>query len=76
MVGAVAGGVGFIINHYQTRENMRKKNNVMQRGYYIFLIIGGTLFVIGIIIIAAAVGLVNLLADIHTLFVQRSNFWI
>jgi hypothetical protein len=47
---------------------------VVQLGYYIVLIIGGILFVIGIII--AAVGLVNLLADIHTLFVQRSNFWI
>jgi hypothetical protein len=54
---------------------MRKKNNVMQQGYYIVLIIGGILFVMGTII-AAAVGLVNLLADIHTLFVQRSNFWI
>ena len=47
---------------------------MVQLGYYIVLIIGGILFVIGIII--AAVGLVNLLADIHTLFVQRSNFWI
>jgi len=45
---------------------------VVQLGYYIVLIIGGRLFVIGIII--AAVGLVNLLADIHILFVQRSNF--
>jgi hypothetical protein len=47
---------------------------VVQLGYYIVLIIGGILFVIGIII--DAVGLVNLLADIHTLFVQTSNFWI
>ena len=68
-------GIKCCPSSYGQERNMRKKNNVMQRGYYIFLIIGGILFVIGTII-AAAVGLVNLLADIHTLFVQRSNFWI